>query len=90
MREERLDRLDRTVTRLMQAQQEALETCEQVLDHDDEILDDVDEFMEAPSPRPSAKGEQLYRAALEDVRAILVGASEDVQQILGEGNESGN
>jgi hypothetical protein len=90
MSEQRLDRLDRTVTRLMQAQQKALETCEQTLDYDDEILDDVDEFMEPPSPRPSAEGEQLYRAALEDVRATLVSASEDVQEILGEGDGSGD
>jgi hypothetical protein len=87
MDEQRLDRLDRAVTRLMQAQQEALETCERVLDYDDEILDDTSAFIDAPS-EPSEEG-RLYRAALEDVRAVLVGASEDVQAIFGEGSGSG-
>ncbi len=82
MSEQRLDRLDRAVTRLMQAQQEALETCERVLDYDGEILDDTSAFIDAPS-EPVEEG-RLYRVALEDVRAVLVGASEDVQAILGE------
>jgi hypothetical protein len=88
MSEQRLDRLDRAVTRLISAQTEALETCERVfLDHQ-EILDDADEFFNAPMPPVGER--YLYREALEDVRAILVGASEDVQDILGEGSGSGD
>jgi hypothetical protein len=87
MSEQRLDRLDRAVERLMQAHQEALATCERVLDYDDEILDDADEFL--GPPRPPLEEGRLYRVALEDVRAVLVGASEDVQAILGEGDEGG-
>jgi hypothetical protein len=87
MGEQRLDRLDRAVERLRVAHQQALETCERVLDYDDEILDDADEFFDAPTP-PAEEG-RLYRVALEDVRAILVGASEDVQVILGEDSGSG-
>ncbi len=82
MSERRLERLDKAVERLRVAQQEALETCEWVLDDDDEILDDANEFFDAPTP-PVEEG-RLYRVALEDVRTILVGASEDVQAILGE------
>jgi hypothetical protein len=87
MSEQRLDRLDRAVERLMQAHQEALAACERVLDYDDEILDDADEFLDPPRP-PLEEG-RLHRVALEDVRAVLVGASEDVQAILGEGDEGG-
>jgi hypothetical protein len=86
MNEERIDRLDRAVERLRLAQQEALETCERVLDYDRKILDDADDFFDAPTP-PVEEG-RLYRVALEEVRAILVGASEDVQAILGEGSGS--
>jgi hypothetical protein len=86
MSEQRLDRLDRAVERLRLAQKEALETCERVLDYDDEILDDANEFIDAPTP-PVEEG-RLYKVALEDVRTILVGASEDVQAILGEGSGS--
>jgi hypothetical protein len=87
MSEQRLDSLDRAVSRLLQAQQEALEACEGVLD-DQEILDDADEFLDAPTP-PVQEG-PLYRAALEEVRTILASASEDVQAILGEGDGSGD
>lgn len=87
MSERRLDRLDRAVTRLIQAQQEALETCERVLDYDDEILDDAGAFIDVPTA-PVEEG-RLYRVALEDVRAVLVGAAEDVQAILGESDGSG-
>jgi hypothetical protein len=87
MSEQRLDRLDRAVERLRLAQQEALEACERVLDYDEEILDDAGEFFDAPTP--PVEEVQPYRVALEDVRAILVGASEDVQAILGEGDEGG-
>jgi hypothetical protein len=83
MSEQRLDSLDRAVSRLLQAQREALEACEGVLD-DQEILDDADEFFDAPTP--AVEEGQLYRAALEDIRTILASASEDVQVILGEGN----
>jgi hypothetical protein len=88
MSEQRLERLDRAVERLMQAQREALETCERVLDYDDEVLDDADALLEAPD-LPGQEG-HLYRAALEDVLAILAGASEDVEEILEEGDGGGN
>ena len=88
MSEQRLERLDRAVERLMLAQREALESCERVLDYDDEVLDDTNELMEVPGP-PAAEG-RLYRVALEDVRAVLVGALEDVEDILEEGNGGGN
>ena len=87
---EYLDRLDRAVTRLMTAQQEALETCARVLDHDrpshydSELLEGATDFLGASQAQMAE--ERLFRAALEDVRAILVGASEDVQAILGEGD----
>ena len=87
MSERSLDSLDRAVSRLLQAQREALETCERVLD-DPEILDDADEFFDAPGPLVE-KG-RLYRVALEDVRTILASASEEVQLILGEGDGSGD
>jgi hypothetical protein len=61
MSEQRLDSLDRAVSRLLQAQQEALEACEGVLD-DQEILDDADELFDSPTP-PVQEG-PLYRAAL--------------------------
>jgi hypothetical protein len=86
MSEQRLDSLDRAVSRLLQAQREALERCELVLD-DQEILDDADEFVDAPTP-PVEEG-RLYRMALEEVHTILATASEDVQTILGEENGSG-
>jgi len=87
MSEQRLDILDRAISRLLQAQREALDACERVLD-DQEILDDADEFFDAPTP-PVEEG-PLYRAALEDVRTILASASEDVQTILGEADGSGD
>ncbi len=87
MSEQRLDSLDRAVSRLLQAQREALEACEGALD-DQEILEDADVFFDAP--RPPVEEGPLHRAALENVRAILVSASEDVQIILGEGDGSGD
>ncbi len=93
MSEQRLDSLDRAVSRLLQAQREALEACEvalgdrEILD-DQVVLDDADVFFDAPRS-PVEKG-TLHRAALENVRAILVGASEDVHIILGEGDGSGD
>jgi hypothetical protein len=87
MSENRLDSLDRALSRLLQAQRDALEACEGVLD-DQEILDDADEFFDAPTP--SVEEGHLYRAALEEVRTILATASEDVQTILGEGIGSGD
>ena len=80
MSEQRWERLDRAVERLMQAQREALESCERVLDYDDEVLDDTNVLMEVPGP-PVEEG-RLYRAALEDVRAVWVGASRDVEDTL--------
>jgi hypothetical protein len=86
MSEQGLDRLDRAVERLRLAQQEALETCERVLDYDDDVIDDTSSFIDAPAA-PAEEG-RLYRVALQDVRTILVSASEDVQAILEEGSGS--
>ena len=88
MSEQRWERLDRAVERLMQAQREALESCERVLDYDDEVRDDTIELMEVPGP-PMEEG-RLYRVTLEDVRAVLVAASRDVEDILKEGNGGGD
>ncbi len=88
MSEQRLDRLDRAVERLMQAQREALENCERVLDYDDEVLDDTHPLIEVPGQLEDTG--ELYRAALEAVQAILVGASEDVEVILEGSNGGGN
>jgi hypothetical protein len=52
------------------------------------ILDDADESFDAPTPPVGEK--YLYMEALENVRAILVGASEDVQDILGEDSGGGD
>jgi hypothetical protein len=86
MSEQRLGRLDRAVERLMQAQREALETCERALGYDDSVYDGAHEFLETPR-QPLEEG-QHYGAALEDVRAILVAASEDVADILEGGSGS--
>ena len=86
MSEQRLDRLDRAVERLRLAHQEALKTCERVLDYDDEVMDDASTFIDDSAAPVEEK--RLYRVALEDVRVILVSASEDVQTILGEGSGS--
>jgi hypothetical protein len=99
--QERLARLDRAMTRLMQANLEALESCRGVLDEraehsvgdDVEYMPDVspslDTFVHQGAPASRSEEGQLYRMALERVRTILVSASEDAQLILGEGNEGG-
>ena len=94
--QERLDRFDRAMTRLMQAHQDALEACRGVLDDRDEHPggDDVGYIPEAstrqdafapPLDDSASRSEEgrLYRLALEDVQTILVSASEDVHTILG-------
>jgi hypothetical protein len=98
--QERLDRFDRAMTRLIQAHEDALEVCRGVLDNRDEYsVGDDEEFIPeastpldtfAPSLGASASRSeegQLYRLALENVQSILVIASEEAQTILGEGNE---
>jgi len=76
---EELERLRRVVTRLAEAQQEALEVTDQALEVGrlDEIgradLDDDTQHLQ--------ESERL-EAALEDVRAILDSASVDVQAML--------
>jgi hypothetical protein len=93
--QERLDRFDRAMTHLIQAHREALEACGRVLDERDEppvgdvVVDLPGGF--APLDNPASRSEEgwLYREALEEVRIILVSASEDLQLILGEGNEGG-
>jgi len=91
--QERLDRFDRATSRLMQAHQDALEACEGALDIPDPEASTstfLDTFAAPLGDAPSGSQEgRLYRAALEDVRTILVGASEDLRAILGEGDEGG-
>ncbi len=99
---EELDRLDRATSRLMQAHHNALEVCQGALD--DRVERPVDGALghipgastpldtSTPHLSASASGSgegRLYRAALEDVRAILGSASEDLRVILGEGDEGG-
>ena len=100
--QERLDRFDRATSRLMQAHQDALGACEGALDNRVERSagDAVGYIPEASTPLDtsmpplyaSASGSEegrLYRVALEDVRTILVSASDDLRTILGEGDEGG-
>lgn len=86
--QERLDRLDRATSRLIQAHQDALEACEGALDipQAPTPLDTLAPPQGAASSPGSGEG-RLYRAALEDVRTILLSASEDLRTILGEGDE---
>jgi hypothetical protein len=101
--QERLDRFDRAMTRLMRAHQDALEACRGVLDdrhHEHTAGDDVGYVPEAstlldafapPLDASASRSEEggLYRLALEDVQTILVSASEDVHTILGGDKEGG-
>ncbi len=101
--QERLDRFDRATSRLMQAHQDALEACQGVLldDRIERPTDDaVGDIPEASTPldiftplrvdaSSGSEEGRLYRTALEDVRTILVSASEDLRVILGEGDEGG-
>jgi len=89
--QERLDRFDRATSRLMQAHQDALEACVGALDIPEASTSTLlDTFASPLGDAPSGSQEvRLYRAALEDVRTILVGASEDLRAILGEGDEGG-
>lgn len=67
-----MERLRSAVTRLLAAQQEALDTCNRALEY--EILDEY----------ARQEGRERLEAALEDVRDIVEGASDDVQEILAE------
>lgn len=70
-RQEGPERLRQALVRLMDAQQEALEAADRVLEvgtADDDWTENAGRLEET----------------LEDIRDILVGASEDVQDILGE------
>ena len=96
--QERLDRFDRATSRLMQAHQDALEACEGALDITQAPTPVGTSEASTPLdtlalPRGAASSgseeERLYRAALEDVRKILLSASEDLPTILGEGDEGG-
>ncbi len=60
------ERLRQALVRLMDAQQEALEAADRVLEHG--------------GPEDARRLEET----LEDVRDILIGASEDVREILGD------
>jgi adenylosuccinate synthase len=76
--EKEAERWRRAVARLMDAQQEALDTAEWALELRVEDEDeDADDWL-SPNER--------LEAALRDVRAILSGASEDVRHILAEGS----
>ncbi len=81
MSEQELERLRRAVVRLMEAQLEALDTASQALESGRALgtggvgLEDEALLLE--------ESEHL-KAALEDVRAILEGASEDVRAFLEE------
>ena len=68
------DRLREVVARLMEAQQEALDTTLQALEPDVRSLGE--EEQEEASRR--------LEAALEDVMAILEGAQEDARALLGD------
>jgi hypothetical protein len=63
-----LQRLRSAVTRLLAAQQEALDACNRALDY--EVLHEY--------------ARQEGRERLEDVRDIAEGASEDVREVLAE------
>ena len=100
--QKRLDRFDRAMSRLMQAHRDALGACEGVLDDRDErppvgddegfVPEDLTILGTLAPPLDAAASRSeggLYRTALEDVRTVLLSASEDVQAILGEGDEGG-
>ncbi len=75
------ERLRWLVHRLLEAHQEALEVCNTTLDRR------YAEAFEESEARP-LREEGRLRAALEEVRGILVGASDDVQgPSLGEETE---
>lgn len=69
------ERLRQALVRLMDAQQEALETADRVLELGGEV-------------GGTEKAGRLEET-LEDVRDILVGASEDVRDILGDEQPAG-
>jgi adenylosuccinate synthase len=69
------ERLRQALTRLMDAQQEALEAADRALERGG--ADDRTEYA------------GRLEEALEDVRDILAGASEDVREILREGQQAG-
>lgn len=71
------DLLRQAVARLMDAHQEALEAADRVLEMGGTTDDDWTES--------AGRMEET----LEDIRDILVGASEDVQDILGEDRPDG-
>ncbi len=79
MSEQELERLRRAVVRLTEAQLEALDIASQVLEFGRALgTGGVDLDNEA---RLLEESEHL-KAALEDVQAILEGASEDVRALL--------
>ena len=75
MPEEELERLRQVVDRLMDANQEALEAIDRMLDHEGE-QDFVDDEVE------TEWAAEHLEATLVDVRDILGGASEDVRGVL--------
>ena len=72
---EELGRLREVVTRLVEAQQEALEATSRGLDSGEADPEDEVRLLEA---------NERLEEALVDVRDILEGASEDVRGMLGE------
>jgi hypothetical protein len=73
-----LERLRRAVARLMDAQQEALDTLNRALEPSGEDFGDETAQLQEES--------EHLEAALEDVQAVLAGASEDVRAILDGGD----
>jgi hypothetical protein len=76
MPEQELEHLRQVADRLMDANQEALEAIDRMLDHEGERRYLVDDEAEA-----AWEAEHL-EATLVDVRDILGGASEDVRGLL--------
>jgi hypothetical protein len=73
-------RLRWAVTRLMEAQREALGVCDGALGVREGGFEEDEEAQ-------TMREKERMRAALEDVMAILGAASEDVRGVLGEGSE---
>lgn len=65
------ERLRWIVNRLLEAHQEALEVCNMALEEPAENFEEWE--------AQALQEEERTRAALEDVRAILIGASDDVR-----------
>ena len=85
MTEQHPEHLREVVSRLMEAQEEALFICNEALE-----TYEVSGFSESDldQEREALERSEHLRAALEDILATLQGASDDVRRIL-EGGELG-